>query len=394
MERRIAVFTSVLVLALLVCICVTVGGTILKYEGERLARDVKAIQKLYLELEGDRFRSLEAETSLLSDLPQLRAMMATKDAPTINDALNGFRVLIHADFLDAFDETDRGYNPEGASTVEALVANVRSSGKAQHGYVDDHGALRQVVAVPVKNGEVAMGTLVAGYRFGDDLLTRLKEMTRAEFAVIGEDARVMHATPAGAQFVKTATSVPGNEFVQGLPELVSEPGERGEYIVAASQLTSATGEKVAKLLSLRALSEGLQIANKLRTNTIVLSTLFCFIGIALSLLFARSISRPLRTLANRLAAVDPSDTEKLKSITEATDGIGADRDVQSLLASFDELVRALSRSRETTDDGLVQRTQGLEAEVESVREQNAKLAATNQRLLELIEKRDPDKGAA
>ena len=392
LERRIAVFTSALVLGLLVCICVTLGSTILKYEEARLTRDLKAVQSLFTQLQDERFRSLAAETKLLSDLPQLKAVMGTNDAPTIVDAFEGFRGLIHADFLDGFDENDRPFNQNAQKTttaLEPLVKRVREAGKPEHGYVADGDQLKQVVAIPVRNGDRAMGTLVVGYRFGEDVLTKLQDMTRGEFALVGEDATVFQATKAATAFLSTTSEGQvgfGTAAVlKTLEPFIKEPGSRGDYIVAVTELTGSGGDRVGKLISMRALSEGMQIANRLRTNMIVLSTVFCFLAIAISFLFARSISRPLRTLSTRLEAADPADPESLRRITDSTDGIGADRDVQSMLASFSHLVKALSTERERSEDSIAQHTQHLEGEIESLKIQSTKLAETNRRLLLIIE---------
>ncbi len=388
LERRIAVFTSALVLGLLVCICVTLGGTILKYEEARLTRDLKAVQALFTQLQDERFRSLEAETKLLSDLPQLKAVMSTNDAPTIVDAFDGFRGLIHADFLDGFDENDHPYDQKSKPALETMVKRVREAGKPEHGYVVDGEQLKQVVAIPVRNGDRAMGTLVVGYRFGEDVLTKLQDMTRGEFALVGEDALVFQATKAATAFLKSnhegQVGFGTAAVLKTLEPFIKEPGSRGDYIVALTPLAGTGGEPVGKLISMRAVSEGMQIANRLRTNMIVLSTVFCFLAIAISFLFARSISRPLRNLSTRLGAADPADPESLKRITDSSDGIGADRDVQSMLASFSHLVKALSTERERSEDSIAQHTQHLEGQIESLKLQSTKLADANRRLLQII----------
>lgn len=394
LERRIALFTSALVLGLLVCICVTLGGTILKYEETRLARDLKAVQVLFTQLEAEHFRSLEAETKLLADLPALRAVMTTNDAPTIVDALEGFRGLIHADFMDGFDEGSKPYDKKSRTALDVMVRQARATGLAQHGYVADGDHLKQAVAIPVKNGDRTMGTLVAGYRVGDDVLTRLRGMTRGEFALVGDGSKVFHATAVANEFIMSSKGGPA-AVLKTLEPLEKEPGLRGEFMATVSPLSGSGGEIVARLVSLRALGEGMQMANRLRSNMIVLSTLFCFLAIAISFLFARSISKPLKQFSQRLAQVDPSDTDSLKRITESPDGIGADRDVQSLLTSFSQLVRALSREREHSDDSLAQRTQTLETDLDSLKLKNDKLADANRRLLNIIERsRRKDQGAA
>jgi hypothetical protein len=65
-----------------------------------------------------------------------------------------------------------------------------------------------------------------------------------------------------------------------------------------------------------------------------------------------------------------------------------------VLTSFSQLVRALSTRREQTDDSAVQRTQALEARLEVVEAQAAKLSEANDRLLRLVGDEGKDRSAA
>jgi cell division protein FtsB len=268
-KHKLALFTPAAALGLGAAICVGMGSVILSSEETRAGREIKAAQAAHAELEAERFAALEAETRLLAGVAQLKAVLGTHDSATIGDALKGFRELMHADFLDAFDEKDRSYyDANGNAALEPLVAQVRETGKPQFGYVSDGDQLRQAVAVPVNIGNRGVGTLVAGFNFDEDFLTRLRSMTQVDYAISRADAE---KTLSGA-YPHGSTAVVG--------------------------LESASGHQVARLLMARTEDDGVALTRRLRPAVVALSVLAFFFAFWAGVALAGEISRRRRRVAD------------------------------------------------------------------------------------------------
>ncbi len=365
LSRRISLFTSALVLGMLACVTIIVGDRLSRSERARLGRDLDAAVILYREFEAERFRSLRAEAKVLSDLPQLRALVSTGDAATITDALDGLRALTSAHHLAFVDPSGKILGPKGEWKLDELLAKARAGQNSSLGYVTEQPEgggekVRQGIALPL-SGESAGWILVAAYEFDGEILARLAKMSRAELSAFDLSGRRFAASPGAP------ASMTNSDLLQ-----IEIP------------LEGAGGSRVARLVATRSLSEGLAVSARLRTDVFLVAASFCVFGIVASVLFARSVSRPIHELARALEGGPES----------ASGILGADRDVRAVLEAYRRTAAELQAERERIDQEIAVRTRELQNETRKLQEENRELRAGCDRMLEVLAEDTPAKGKA
>lgn len=336
---------------------------------ERVRHEVQAVQVFYKQLENLQSEKLLTATRLLADLPQIRAVLATHDRATIEDALNGFQPMSGADLLGGASEEGILYRITDSPQVNELVKKALSTLTPVTGYLTHQEYFLQAVAVPVILQEKTVGVLVTGFRLGSEILDRLRLMTRTELALVDTNHHVIQQTQGAKPLLEGATAA----------DFGSEMVTTGTHLKTTFPLVGPLGENVGFVMVFRSLEDGLRVVAQLRQNILGISILFGLISILLVFVLARGIATPLRRLTEALSKMDPTEPETLSGIA-ATSRWVTDRDLAQVLESFSHLVSIMKVEQERTQDLIAERTQDLEREVAKFTEECAHLHSSNLQL--------------
>jgi signal transduction histidine kinase len=301
--------TLLLPLAALVLIMTVLFLGMVRMTVERQVRgnlelDMRHSLQTFHNLQQQRQQLLLRESSLLSELPSLKALMTTSDSQTIADAGAGFWRLSGNDFfsLQGPDGHLQAYFNSGApltrQSVEPALSESIDHPEAPRLFVFD-GRLFDISsrALIFGSGEqmTGLGYVTIGYALDDKVAREVSEAAAAEVVFVA-DGRIVAGTLPQELQQKLASS-------QG--ELLSHPiaseemslgGER--YLASSIQLQPDTPTSSnIQLVVFKSFGEEQQILAKLNRMVIILGVLAALFGVALAVSITRTVTRPLESLA-------------------------------------------------------------------------------------------------
>ncbi|MGD0547577.1 MAG: HAMP domain-containing sensor histidine kinase [Terracidiphilus sp.] len=300
--------TLLLSLAALVLIMTMLFLGMVRMTVERQVRgnlelDMRHSLQTFHNLQQQRQQLLLRESSLLSELPSLKAVMTTSDTRTIADAGAEFWSLSGNEFFSLQSPEGRleaCYNsgsPLTRPSVEAALGESIDSPEVTRLFVSD-GRLFEISsrALTFGSGEqrTGLGYVTIGYALDKKVAREVSEAAAAEVVFVA-DGRIVAGTLPEALWQKLASS-------QG--ELLRRPiaseqmqlgGER--YLASSVQLQPEipTGGAI-QLVVLKSFGEEQQILAKLNRMVIILGVLAAFFGVALAVSITRTVTRPLESL--------------------------------------------------------------------------------------------------
>jgi signal transduction histidine kinase len=314
MRTMLLLLLAALVVAMTVIFLAMMRMTVERQVRGDLELDVRHSLQTFRNLRQQRQQLLLRETSLLSELPSLKALMTTSDYRTIADAGAGFWRLSGNDFfslqgpdgrLDAYYNS--GLQLTRQSIEQALRESINSP-EAPRLFVFD-GRLFEISsrALTFGSGEqiTGLGYVTIGYALDEKVAREVSEAAAAdvEFVVDGE----IVAGTLSQELRQKLTSSQG-ELLHGPME--SEEMELGgeRYLASSVQLQpeTATGGAI-QLVVLKSFGEEQLILAKLNRMVIILGMLAALFGVGLAASIARTFTRPLESLAAATRALSEGD---------------------------------------------------------------------------------------
>ena len=104
---KIMIYSSSMLLALIVAMLVFVDWQAQLFVNQRLATDLELGQRRVLEASGDHFERLDYLGRNLASYPDLKALLDTHDTPTVRDFLETQRAGNGLDLLIALDRSGK-----------------------------------------------------------------------------------------------------------------------------------------------------------------------------------------------------------------------------------------------------------------------------------------------
>ena len=340
LQLKIFLYAVLLVLGL-------VGSVLLfSYQrANRLAQDsleqaLSSTRNLYENFERERLTKLELVTSVVAESPILKAVVSEGDSATALDSARDMVTQVGSDFIILTDaqgtlvaRTDqpgkKGEDMSGTPLVRQALEGQRGSGVWREGR-----KLYHAVAVPLAATGNILGSVTSGYEIGDLLANDIKKFTRCEVVFFaGSGAGLELAGSTLAENASTFRDWMTTQNMSGDAPLAPQlDGETYQSVVAP--LKTAGGDVVGYFVALRSRERELSSFRAFQRSVLLVGGIMLLVAIGASLLIARGITRPIKSLVAVTDLVREGDYGSEVEVT-TEDEIGA------LARSFRALVGEL-----------------------------------------------------
>jgi signal transduction histidine kinase len=311
-----------------------------------LALDMQHSLETFHNLRAQRQELLLRESSLLSELSSLKAIMTTSDPSTISDAGADFWKLSGNDFFALMNPEGRleAYYNQGPeltrSHVEgALRESLNSPGSTRLFATD--GRLFEISSRSITFGSgeqmTGLGYVTIGYALDEKVAREVSESAAAE-VVFAVDGGIVAGTLSQAM---------RQELSAGKNELLHKPMESLEiriggerYLASSVQLQAPTAtDGAVQLVVLKSFAEEEQILTRLNRLIAALGILAALLGMAFAALISRTVTRPLESLVTGTRALSRGD------FTHQVREEGA-VEVRELSRAFDRMRSRMQKAQE------------------------------------------------
>jgi signal transduction histidine kinase len=346
MRTTLLVALVALVLAMTAVFLVMVRLTVERQVSNDLAQDMEHSLKTFHNLQEQREKLLVRESSLLSEEPELKAIMTTKDPGTISDAGLEFWKLSGDDLFALLSPEGRleAYYNNGAAlsrqSVEAALRDSIGSLGAPRLFALD-GRLFEIASQSLTFGSgeqmTGLGYVTVGYALDEKIAREVSEAAAAE-VVFAAGGRIAAGTlPASLR----------QELASSEAELLRSPvasremrlgGER--YRASSIQLQAdATNAGPIELVVFKSYAEENELLAQLNRLVAALGVLAVCLGLALAAFIARTVTRPLESLVGGTRALSRGD------FTYKVHEQGAE-EVRELSRAFDRMRQRMQKTQQ------------------------------------------------
>ncbi len=349
MKFRSAILLSsmTLVIAVVAASVITVSAAIDSSARRDLERELDRSLAVFRELQGYRASLFRAQSDVVAQAPRLKAVVHTADIDraTVLDTAREIQRSAGADLLlltdwsahlwvDTADPTAEGFDLGDMPLISKSLAEDVAEGI----WVIDDGAY-QVQAQTLNYGQELVGILVLGFVIDERVASTIERQTGAS-VVITLDGRVL-AMSAGAPFADGDTDA--------TTALLSLAGERSEqtqrvelggstYLVRSGVFPGARADQGLGFVVLHSLDQALADSRAITQRLLLIAGLALLAAIALAILVARRLARPLDKLVDFTTAIARGELRSRK-LNEGTD------EVLTLAAAMNTMVHELAESR-------------------------------------------------
>jgi signal transduction histidine kinase len=280
---------------------------------ESLRQELRTSAKTYETFEAQRTESLMRSAELIANLPNVRALMTTRDLATIQDASTGILKLSGADLLLFADRTGKvsALQPENlhASSPEMQAMLLRSLelGESRDWWFSG-GHLYEVLIQPIEFGapphNTTIGFLVVGHGLGTQAAHAFGEVAASEVVFRCDETIVASSLAPGQE----------REFSQKFTGITAHPGDlpqeiqlgRERYLVSTVSLAGNTNVSVS-LSVLKSFDKATAFLSSLNRTLVFVGLLTVGAGSLLGFLIADNFTRPLAKLVGGVKALEAGD---------------------------------------------------------------------------------------
>ena len=308
-----------------------------------LRRDVSEAADLLERRHRARLGDMSLMAQLIADLPKLKAAVATGDPPTVHPIAQDYHRRVGSDLFEVVG-ADGGVLAALGGTRSAPTVEVPRSG-GRTGLLSSRDATWLVATAPITVGPEPveiLGAMSLGFAIDDALARRLSALTDSHVAFLVGDALA-------------GTSLSGYRPAPldvSLPDAVAVvDGE--EFVIEARELQSATREEPGlTAVVLRSRTERLELLRSFQTGLFVAALVAAALAVALSYVVARSVTRPLSAITERMSEMaSTGDLSRKIEIRGAWD----DEDARLLAGTFNSLTDSIRHfQRESAQKGRLQ----------------------------------------
>ena len=308
---------------------------------EALHNSVVTFQQFDLQ----RQRGLAQSAALLADLPNLRALMTTHHAPTIQDAsadlwrLTGSDLFVLADRggkVMALHTTAAGYTPDAAQA--ALTQTLQKEQTRDWWYGGGH--LYAVFLQPIYFGNprdnVVLGVLAVGFEVDKRLAEAVARVASCQVVFrYGKDMVTSTLLPI-QEHELAARSIPIAAQESLNPKEVELEGE--VFLATSLELAPSEGQPVT-LTVLKSYDAATQFLQKLNRLLLGVGLVAVLAGSSLIFLISDTFTRPLANLVSGVRALEKGDfTYPLH--------VSSHDEVAELTTAFDGMRTSLQKSQQ------------------------------------------------
>ena len=276
-----------------------------------LAGDLVNSVATFRNVQREREATLARSAELVADLPNLKALMTSHHAPTIQDASTDMFRLSGGDLFALIDPSDVvvGFHTRSPGITEEQSQRLFRSREGQHDalqwwFAGDH--LYEVFLEPIYFGPRAndsvLGTVAVGYEINQQVAQQVSRIAASEVAVICQDTVV----------VSTLNAEQAKEFgVDARPHIASKGftdlklGE--ENFVVSSIVLNPDEAPVVTMVVMKSYDQAAAFLSQLRKLLLAVGLGAVFLGSVLVYVTALTFTRPLERLVEGVRALGRGD---------------------------------------------------------------------------------------
>jgi signal transduction histidine kinase/ActR/RegA family two-component response regulator len=280
---------------------------------ENIREELRNSVDTYRRFEKQREDGLTRSADLIANLPNVRALMTTDDAPTIQDGsadiykLSGSDLLVlanRAGSMTALRTSTPGFGP---ATAQDLLRGSLERAESRDWWFGG-GHLYEVWIRPIYFGassqNTTLGLLALGHEVDQRAARDFSNIASSEVAFHFGDIPVT-GTLSGPQQIELARQLSGrSKNLSGTPEDIQLGAEH--YVAATVSLSPDGGAEVS-LSVLKSLDKATAFLGELNHVLIGLGLLSVLAGSALVFLISHTFTRPLASLVAGVRALEKGD---------------------------------------------------------------------------------------
>jgi signal transduction histidine kinase len=346
LRYRLRVRTTLLIPLLVLSFgCTFVSLLVIRTLVQRQARtslgsDLRHSVMTYENLERQRRVMLVNESSLLADLPSLKALMTTHDARTIEDGGSEFWAISGSDLFALLDQNgeliafyNRGPSLHRVSVEHALRIAMQHPEDVSNFSID--GRLYELAIEPLVFGERTTGTrlgfVASAYAIDEQVAREVSQAAAAEVAF------------TSGQQVVASTLKPDlqHQFLSQLNSVLHSPPEGSrihigdeDYLATSVSLqtSSTTGDALVapQLIVLKSFAQATEFIRQVNRWILALGLLALLIGTGMFVSISRTITQPLEELVGGTRALAQGDFDYKLSENGASE-------ISELSGAFDRM---------------------------------------------------------
>ena len=280
--------------------------------------------------------TLSHSADLLADLPNLRALMTTHDAATIEDGSAPLWKLAGSDLFVLADRDGKVValhtNAPGFTREMAQASLTASLANEQRWWFGSHN-LYEVFVKPIYFGPAAadrrLGFLVIGFQIDDRVTSQISRIAGGKVAFYYADRIVSSNLDPTVEAELSRQAVPESGRGLAQPLLIQIGKER--FLVLETTLEMAPqGNPKVRLTVLKSYDQATAFLEQLNRLLLGLGLLAVILGSGLVFLISHTFTRPLSSLLSGVAALERGD------FTYALQTGGRD-EVAELARAFDRM---------------------------------------------------------
>jgi signal transduction histidine kinase/CheY-like chemotaxis protein len=280
---------------------------------ESIREELRNSVDTYKSFEKQREDTLTRSAELIANLPNVRALMTTEDAATIQDAsadvyrLSGSDLLVLANRAGTVAGLRTSTSGLDRGTAQELLRHSLDSGESRDWWFGG-GRLYEVWIQPIYFGapsqNTTIGLLVVGHEVDERAARDFSNIASSEVAFHFGDVPVA-GTLTAAQQTELASQLSGNSRnLSGTQREVQLGTER--YVVATVRLSPDGGPAVS-LSVLKSLDKETSFLSGLNHGLMGLGLISVLAGSGLVFLISHTFTRPLSSLVSGVRALEKGD---------------------------------------------------------------------------------------
>ena len=341
--RKIALGICALVVGLMCAVLTIVHLSTTRAIKRKIESDLVAAQTVFEEFQRLRLEQLLTATTMLSEVPQLKAVITTPDIDhaTLLDSAKAAQQLIHSDLLVLSNGEGRLLASVTEPTrfgddVSAQPAFARAlSGGSYEGVWANEGDIYQVVASPVALGDQVVGAIVTGFAIGRPLIHALEQMTNCQVALINPKNMVT-SEASRALFDQLRQDLLSADKTDR-QHIFTKTVNRERYMVLVAPFGGAdVSDVLARSLLARSLDQELAFYRQLQGQVLLASSVILLVALLLGVSFSGKITQPIRALVRETQRIARGEFESQLTVS-SSDELG------ELATAFNRMTSELKR---------------------------------------------------
>jgi signal transduction histidine kinase/ActR/RegA family two-component response regulator len=282
---------------------------------ESLRGDLQSSVRTFEVLEGQRQQSLSRSSEFIATLPTVRALMTTRDIPTIQDASigllkqSGAELLVLADRTGAISAIQTNNARLDQAQAQKFLEETYRKGDSHDWWIAD-GSLYEVQLQPIEFGafpnQTTIGILVLGHEINSGVANSFGNVAGSD-VVFRSGSAILASTFSEQEKSELSRLRAIPAMSHGSDPIEIQIGNE-RFLTSGLRLSTVQGISV-DLIVLKSLDKATAFLNSLNRLLVALGIVTLLAGGALGFLIADNFTRPLSQLVSAVNALEGGDYE-------------------------------------------------------------------------------------